>query len=215
MTSRTRATHRDKHPSAASPVTEPAWRRVAHQAHLTNGTPLHVAGPGDESAVLSVLDASVRWLVDRGNLAQWGSEPFSTSPRRAAQASRWVKDALTLLVGDPAEPLAVITLGEAPAYVTPDQEPEIYLELLATSHQPQSTGLGRQLIHHAQQLTRSAGVNLLRVDCFAGADGRLLRFYEECGFTIQTRFNVDRWPGAILTWHRDHHSKRALDSCTR
>jgi len=54
-----------------------------------------------------------------------------------------------------------------------------------------------------QRLAREAGVRLLRVDCFAGGDGALVRYYEQQGFTRDTAFAVPRvndvdWPGQVL-----------------
>jgi hypothetical protein len=41
-------------------------------------------------------------------------------------------------------------------------------------------------------------VGLLRVDCFAGNDGALVRFYERCGYTKTETFTVGKWPGQVL-----------------
>ena len=44
---------------------------------------------------------------------------------------------------------------------------------------------------------------MLRVDCFAGGDGALVRYYEKQGFTRDVEFAVPRvngsdWPGQVL-----------------
>ena len=39
----------------------------------------------------------------------------------------------------------------------------------------------------------------VRVDCFAGNGGRLVAFYESCGFTPTERFTVgESWVGQVL-----------------
>ncbi|MFF7895340.1 hypothetical protein ACFZDI_26285 [Streptomyces sp. NPDC007907] len=45
-----------------------------------------------------------------------------------------------------------------------------------------------------------AGVSLLRVDCYAGDDGKLVRYYESNGFTRTEAFTVgeSQWPGQLL-----------------
>ncbi|MEW9552598.1 hypothetical protein [Nonomuraea sp. NPDC050783] len=48
----------------------------------------------------------------------------------------------------------------------------------------------------AEALAR--GVGLLRVDCYAGDDGRLVAYYESCGFTRVAPFRVKDWPGMLL-----------------
>ena len=49
------------------------------------------------------------------------------------------------------------------------------------------------------ELQRLTGVSLLRVDCYAGGDGKLVRYYESNGFTRTEAFTgTDDWPGQIL-----------------
>ncbi len=42
-------------------------------------------------------------------------------------------------------------------------------------------GLGTLLLAKARELTLAAEVNVLRVDCYAGGDGKLVRWYESQG----------------------------------
>jgi GNAT superfamily N-acetyltransferase len=60
--------------------------------------------------------------------------------------------------------------------------------------------VGSALIEHAAEETRRAGVGLLRVDCYAGDDGKLVRYYEDNGFRRVEAFTVgeQRWPGQLL-----------------
>lgn len=41
-------------------------------------------------------------------------------------------------------------------------------------------------------------MSLLRVDCFAGGEGRLVEYYEARGFTPTETFVVGDWPGQVL-----------------
>ena len=45
---------------------------------------------------------------------------------------------------------------------------------------------------------RAAGVQRLRVDCYGGGTGALVRFYESCGYERLSTFDVDGWPGQLL-----------------
>jgi len=36
------------------------------------------------------------------------------------------------------------------------------------------------------------------VDCWAGAEGRLVDYYASTGFTPASRFDLDGWPGRLL-----------------
>ena len=38
-------------------------------------------------AVLALFDEVIEWFVSIGNLQQWGSEPWSTVPRRITQVT--------------------------------------------------------------------------------------------------------------------------------
>jgi GNAT superfamily N-acetyltransferase len=62
--------------------------------------------------------------------------------------------------------------------------------------------IGTMLLDHARELARADGVELLRVDCFAGGDGALVRYYEKQGFTRAEQFvvpvNDSEWPGQVL-----------------
>ncbi len=60
-------------------------------------------------------------------------------------------------------------------------------------------GAGSALLAHAAEETRRAGVSLLRVDCYAGADGKLVRYYESNGFVrTDTYTATNNWPGQVL-----------------
>ncbi|MNW16651.1 hypothetical protein D3C71_2155650 [compost metagenome] len=50
----------------------------------------------------------------------------------------------------------------------------------------------------ADEQAQSAGVRRLRVDCYGGGSGDLVRFYESCGYERIATFDVDGWPGQLL-----------------
>ncbi|MBD0707285.1 MULTISPECIES: GNAT family N-acetyltransferase [unclassified Streptomyces] len=156
-------------------------------------------GADDLPAILGVLDSAVVWLNDQGITAQWGTAPFSTRPKAVRQVES------TMTEGDPwiAEidgvPAGTMTLTPHPAsYVAPADEPEVYVRLLATDGRFHGRGVGAALLAHAAAETRRQGVSLLRVDCFAGSEGRLIAYYENQGFTRTTPFTVEEWPGQVL-----------------
>ena len=94
--------------------------------------------------------------------------------------------------------VGALVLDDAPAYVPPPTEPEDYVLVLVTAHTPDARGAGAHLLEVAAAQARSDGVGLLRVDCFAGNGGALVRFYESCGFERLTTFDVDGWSGQVL-----------------
>lgn len=153
-------------------------------------------------AVLAMLDRATEWLVARGRADQWGTAPQSADPRRVAQVTEYADgDGLWIaeLDGQPAGALAV---GAARPYAPPATAPELYVRLLVTDRPHAGRGVGGALLDHARALARQRGVEMLRVDCFAGGDGDLVRYYESQGFTRTETFTVDTprgpWPGQLL-----------------
>lgn len=74
------------------------------------------------------------------------------------------------------------------------------MRMLIASHDPPVRGIGRRLMRFADEQTRAAGLNYVRVDCYGGGDGSLVRFYESCGYT-RLSFDVEGWPGPLLERH--------------
>jgi GNAT superfamily N-acetyltransferase len=161
------------------------------------------AGRDDVPAVLALLDGATEWLVARGQTEQWGTSPHSTSPRRVAQITGfaddgglWVGEIGTRIVG-------ALAVGEAMEYVPAATEPELYVRLLVTDRASAGQNIGGVLLDHARNLAGDSGARVIRVDCFAGGDGALVRYYEAQGFTRDVEFAVPRvnepdWPGQVL-----------------
>jgi len=159
-------------------------------------------GPGDADTVLALLDAAVVWLNAQGNTEQWGTEPWSADPRKVERVRGLCASGCWLAELD-GEPVGALVVSAAPgAGVPPVEEPELYVNLLVTSRVHKGLGVGTALLDHARMLAGEQGVTLLRVDCFAGRGGALVRVYERAGFTRSETFSVDRgdrvWPGQVL-----------------
>jgi len=163
---------------------------------------VRVGGVGDVGAVLALLDDATRWLVARGRTGQWGSLPHSGNPRRITQVQGWATAGDLYLAEQGGTPVGATVVGGAVPHVPPATEPELYVNLLVTDRNHAGRGIGARLLAHAEELARAAGVGLLRVDCYAGDDGALIRYYERQGFTATEPFSVplaDRcWPGQVL-----------------
>ena len=162
-------------------------------------TPLVVQQGSAEDAerLLALFDDAVEWLVARGQTGQWGSEPFSASPRNAARALGWAASGGLWLAVDDGADAGAIVLGDALDYVPAAEVPELYVQVLLTAASHRGRGVGAALIEHAARLARERGAAQLRVDCWAGVDA-LPAAYEGLGFTRTGSFDVNGWPGAIL-----------------
>ncbi|HZX08704.1 GNAT family N-acetyltransferase [Kribbella sp.] len=162
------------------------------------------AGRDDVPAVLSLLDGATAWLVARGRTGQWGTAPHSTSPARIAQVSGFADDGELWVAQRDGRVVGALAVGAAMDYVPPATEPELYVRLLVTDRASAGQNLGGALLDHARELARANGVRLLRVDCYAGDDQALVRYYERQGFTRDAEFAVPRvngpdWPGQVLS----------------
>ncbi|HWD83208.1 MAG TPA: GNAT family N-acetyltransferase [Kribbella sp.] len=160
------------------------------------------AGRDDVPAVLALLDGATMWLVARGRTDQWGTRMHSTSPQRIAQITGFADDG-GLWVGEAdGRVVGALAVGTALPYVPAVDEPELYVRLLVSERASAGQNVGGVLLDHARDLAREAGVGLLRVDCFAGGDGALVRYYERQGFTRTETFSEfsgpAEWRGQVL-----------------
>lgn len=163
------------------------------------GLAIRRAGVADAPAVLQVFDEVIAWFVAIGNHAQWGTEPWSAVPRRIAQAEQACAMPGAWVVEDSEGRIhAALVLGEAMPYVPAATEPEVYVRWLIVGRDERARGLGRRLLAFAEDRARAAGVSRLRVDCYAGGTGDLVRFYESCGYARLLTFDLEGWPGQLL-----------------
>ena len=160
---------------------------------------IRIGGAADADCLLAMFDDAVAWMVDRGQGDQWGTEPWSRQPdlagrvrRLAAEEELWIAD----VDHDPAG--ALILTGQCPDYVPPAGEPELYVLLLITARPYTGRAIGAAPLDPARGQARRRGIDLLRVDCWAGAEGRLVDYYASTGFTPASRFDLDGWPGRLL-----------------
>ncbi|MEU5863427.1 MULTISPECIES: GNAT family N-acetyltransferase [unclassified Nonomuraea] len=154
--------------------------------------------PGDDALLLTMFDSAVQWLVSQGRTGQWGTRPFTGDPRRTQQATDWLAGGGMRIAELDGEPAGCIVVGDALPYVTPATEPELYVQVLVIDQRHSGRAVGRHLLQWAFQEARDRGLGLVRVDCYAGDDGRLVSYYESCGFTREAPFTVGEWPGMIL-----------------
>ncbi|RFU36692.1 GNAT family N-acetyltransferase [Actinomadura logoneensis] len=154
---------------------------------------------GDIAAVLGLFDRAVEWLVARGQTGQWGDRPWTGDAARTALVERLAASGgLRVAVLDGAV-VGAVSLGSAPAYVPPATVSELYVEALVTDRSHKGEGIGGALLRRAREEAAAQGVVRLRVDCWAGADGELVRYYESQGYVRDTEFVVADHPRG--PWH--------------
>ncbi len=153
----------------------------------------------DLPTLMEFFDEAVAWMVARGNTDQWGTEPWSTKPERVARVADMLENGdlwFAELAGEPAGALLVGDSGQP--YVPPADEPELYVNLLLVSRRHAGARIGARLLDFAREQARARGVSLVRVDCFAGGTGELVRYYTRNGFTPTATFTYREWPGQLF-----------------
>jgi GNAT superfamily N-acetyltransferase len=166
---------------------------------VSSGLAVRPGGVDDLPVVLGMLDRAVLWLVARGRVGQWGDRPWSVTPRALERAKVLLGGGGVWLAEVDGEPAGcVVITRQPPHFVVPADEPELYVQLLVTDRAFAGRGIGTALLEHARAQARAAGLGLLRVDCYAGEDGRLVRYYTGEGSTPTERFVVDGWPGQLF-----------------
>nr|WP_143343095.1 GNAT family N-acetyltransferase [Crossiella equi] len=152
----------------------------------------------DADTMLALFDDAVRWLTGRGQPGQWGTAPFSAIPQRVEQVRGWAEAGLLRVAEERGFTLAMSAVGPAPGYVPPAAEPELYVVALVGRRAPEARGAGGALLADARAEATRLGVRLLRVDCWAGGDGALVRYYTNAGFTPVETVQVGDWQGRVL-----------------
>ncbi|AIA01762.1 GNAT family N-acetyltransferase [Streptomyces noursei] len=158
-------------------------------------------GPADAPAILDMLDAAVAWMNARGNTEQWGTTPYSQKPGGVARVERYTTENAPYIAELAGTAVGALVLDSGPSPqmpIAPAGEPERYVRLLVSDRRHAGLGVGAALLAHAVEETRRAGVQLLRVDCWAGGGGELVAFYERNGFTSTEPFRSGTWPGQVL-----------------
>jgi GNAT superfamily N-acetyltransferase len=161
-------------------------------------------GPGDVAAVLALGDEAVTWMNARGNTQQWGTAPWTGDPKRAAAFGDWARGGGMRIAADQdGTVLGAMVITQTPQpYVPPAAERELYVNLLLVSRRHSGQGVGATLIEHARHEAAARGIGLIRVDCWAGEAGSLVRVYERYGFSRVQEFTVSlprgEWPGMLL-----------------
>ncbi|MFE1417130.1 GNAT family N-acetyltransferase [Streptomyces sp. NPDC058746] len=163
------------------------------------------AGGADEvrDFVAMLHDHSSRLVLHRypdlGHIVEWENpSPIVKQVLGHARAGemRVCWDLLTRVTGG-----SVLT-GEAPEFAPPAGEPELYLHFLVTRVRFRQLSMAA-LVADARAEAARRGVRLLRTHCWTGEEGRVVREYEELGFTATLEFEELRadgsfWPGQVL-----------------
>ncbi|MFF3209406.1 GNAT family N-acetyltransferase [Streptomyces sp. NPDC002886] len=168
----------------------------------THGIRIRPGGPADVRTILDMLDSAVAWMNARGNTEQWGTTPYSLIPGGVERVQGYTTENSPYIAERDGVPVGALVLDTGPSpkmpMIAPAGEPERYVRLLVSDRRYAGLGIGAALLARAVEETRRAGVELLRVDCWAGGTGELVAYYERNGFTRTDPFLSGAWPGQVL-----------------
>lgn len=151
---------------------------------------LRRGGPEDAPELLRMFDGAVVWLTERGSAGQWGTRPWSEIPERVEMVRKLAEEGLWIAEIDGSVAGALVVSETALEYAPPVEERELYVRLLLTNREHSGRNVGGRLLDHARAQARERGISLVRVDCWSGGDGSLIRYYEGQGFTPTVRVPV-------------------------
>lgn len=177
-------------------------RQYAAAVDSMSGIAIRAGDESDVPALLAMGDSAVDWLVRKGLRGQWGTTPWTQDQRRQDRVLRMVdENELWLAEVDSRAAGALILADRPPAHVAPVGSSELYIALLLTAREFAGRGIGRALLEHARRRARERRVVLLRLDCWAGGDGKLVDYYRAAGFTPTVAFEDGGWTGQVLEHH--------------
>jgi ribosomal protein S18 acetylase RimI-like enzyme len=191
--------------ATASPPVRPATLSAPSTYHPVTPFPnitIAMAPPTTQPTIATLFDASITWLNSIGITTQWGTSPRSQNPEfleriRSIYTNSLVLEARTTS-DHPTHPdtaLGFIGIGNTGYNPYPGVVPDmpegvdaVHITVLIRNREtPEisaiSKGIGRALVEEARKETQRRKVPCLRVDCYGGGEGALVKVYESMGFT--------------------------------
>ncbi len=145
----------------------------------------------DLDTVLEILRDAASWLLSKG-IDQWRPESFSPESFTGK-----IKLGEVYLAKQNQQLVATITLQWSDRFFWVDDDTDAgYIHKLAIKPNYTGKGLGRQLLEWAEQTTKAAGKNYLRLDCMF-ENPRIRQYYENAGFSYRGEVNGQGWRAAL------------------
>jgi GNAT superfamily N-acetyltransferase len=158
---------------------------------------LRRGSPEDFRTLVALFDEAVAWMVARGQPGQWGDRPFSDRPETLERVREFAASPGLWIAERDGAPAGALVVGVHPPHVEPVAASELYIELLMSSRAHAGNEIGARLVRLAREIAVERGVDLLRVDCWAGAP-TLVAWYERQGFRRSATFDVGGWIGQVF-----------------
>jgi len=150
--------------------------------------------PQELELALSMLEGAATWLWEAG-IRQW---PPGSQRAQSAHVEECLKagDLFLLTVGDQAAG-TVIVRSVLPGYWPTVTRCGGYIGKLCVGRPYAGRGLGRWLLSWAEQEGAGRGLDLARLDCWAG-NGWLCDYYVAAGYSREGTILCGRWEEALF-----------------
>jgi GNAT superfamily N-acetyltransferase len=163
---------------------------------------ISVAQPDDLPEVLGLFDDAVAWLNARGVTGQWGTTPFSASPRSGPRFMGWITPGALFVARQDGRIAGCVALAAQPPTYAAHFWREFpatayYLEAFATARDRAGQGIGRALLAWAEATARRRGKDTIWLDCWADSPG-LVAYYQRAGYTPTDTVTVGEWRGQLF-----------------
>jgi len=153
----------------------------------------------DLPVVMSLFDSAVAWLNQIGRSDQWGSDAWGGNPRYESFVAKIVEEGELWFARIGGQVAGALVLSHHPMpYVDPASEPEIYVKILLSAPAFRGHGVGARLLDHARAVAQEQGISLVRVDCWAGGEQKLVQYYTGQGFIPVARLDVGGQPVQVF-----------------
>jgi GNAT superfamily N-acetyltransferase len=144
----------------------------------------------------------VRWLVERGIVGQWGTQPFSDQPKTREEFMGWIDRGEMFVARSNGAPVGTVALAETPpSYIAHHWEtfPEtaFYLEALTTKRSLAGQGIGREILRWVDDYGLQQGKTAIWLDCWADSEA-LVSYYRNAGYETRSTFGVKEWRGQLF-----------------
>ena len=123
---------------------------------------ISIATAEDLPEVLGLFDEAVVWLNGRGVTGQWGTTPFSASPRSEPRFMGWITPGALFVARQDGRIVGCVALAEQPPYYAAHfwqvfPATAYYLEAFTTARDRAGEGIGTALLVWADGYARQQG----------------------------------------------------------
>ncbi len=159
---------------------------------MSNRLKIVRANERDLEMVLAILDEAARWLVTKGIAGPWIPGSFS----RQAFADQIARgEVYVARMGQ--ETVGTITLQWSDELFWPKAPFDAgYVHKLALRSAYLRRGFGLQMLEWAENVSRAAGKEFLRLDCLV-ENSKIRSYYENLGFVHQGDVDLRGWKASL------------------